>query len=42
MPIGVPWFGGSMHLEAAATFKLRGRKPVEGPKYKERFVSPYI
>lgn len=24
-----------MHLEAAATFKLGGRKPVEGSKYRD-------
>lgn len=40
MQIGVPWFGRSTHLEAAATFKLREGKPVKGSKDRERFGFP--
>lgn len=40
MQIGVPWFGRSTHLEAAATFKLREGKPVKDSRDRERFGFP--
>lgn len=36
-----PWFGRSMALEAATTFKLREGKPVKGSK-DTGLVSPYV
>jgi len=40
MQIGERWFGGSTHLEAAATSKLREGKPVKGSMDRERFGFP--